>query len=652
MTACCSSGTFLARRSLVSLCVASILGAAAFVGGGTDGAGKSARALDPGLLFPSGTMMTISFDGKPVQEHGKDLAVSRILNEPEMKEFLKEALALLDERVGNAGKAFLKDLGLEDKDFDALAGARISIAVTRFEFGEQGFEGEPSFDLMLAAEMRGGQKAVESLLKALESMVAGPDGLKESTVGGVPAKTIPVPPGGPFSGVTYVVHEGWLIAGTSTAQLEGALARAKSGDSKGSALADPTYAAGMKEVLRPKTVASMYLDYGRALTLAAETDPMVKQVIGASGLTSLTGFAYGLDLDGTSVRERLYQGIKPGSPMAALWSPFDASTILSRVPKRSVAAYAASLDLKKYVDFILGMVKNLPGGEEEIDQALAEVDRVLGANWRQDLLPNLGPEIAAFVAMPKFGFVPEVGFLLKVGDRAKVEGAIAKIFASRENVLRKQTFLDNTITTIDCGAMKIDKDFNLRPAYAFVGDYLLVTPSPHTTKSLLISMNNKDGGLAGQETYTAALGRLKAENPSAGNLGVAYVDFAWVAGFLFENAVPIVQSAVREKDLAQMEREAGFRLDLAKIPSTDTVVKHLSPIIMAWQSKEGGVLADIVSPVSMVGTFTLAGAAGAALGVRKYESLEVGAEPAEHDRAKPRRRAAASRPGKDRDEDK
>ena len=29
MTACCSSGTFLARRSLVSLCVASVLGAAA-----------------------------------------------------------------------------------------------------------------------------------------------------------------------------------------------------------------------------------------------------------------------------------------------------------------------------------------------------------------------------------------------------------------------------------------------------------------------------------------------------------------------------------------------------------------------------------------------------------------------------------------------
>ena len=268
MVTCCSSG-FLARRSLISLCLATALGAAAFVGGGTE-AGKAPRALDPALLFPAGSVLMLSFDGKPMEEFGKELAISKIWHEPEVQEFFKEPVAMLEEQMKTNVAGFTKQLGIEEKDLEALGKSRIAIAVTRFAMPEGGMGAPEAFDLMLAADLRGSQKTAEVLIKALEDMMGGggeESPFKASTVGGIPAKTMPVP-GGMFDGVTWLFHDGWLIAGTNTAQLEGALARAKSGDPAGSLAADPLFAAGMKEVTRPKTVGAFYMDYGTFMNIA------------------------------------------------------------------------------------------------------------------------------------------------------------------------------------------------------------------------------------------------------------------------------------------------------------------------------------------------------------------------------------------------
>jgi Protein of unknown function (DUF3352) len=634
MTTCCSSGTILARRSLISVCVASLLGAATLFSGGGDGAPPP---IDPALLFPSGTVMTLAFDGGPCAAHSKELAISKIWQEAEVQEFLKDTLVLVKEQVDGGVAPFLKQLGIEDADLNALAKGRIAIGVTRFEMAEAG----PAVDLMLAAELRGGQKAADSLLKALEAqMGAGGEGpIKETTLAGIPAKTMSVPDGGPFSGVTYLFHEGWLIAGTSTTQLEAALGRAKSGDQKGSLLADAAYAAGMKEVARPKTIASFFLDLGVVVGSVSEM-PGMSEILASSGMNDIKSIFYGMDLDGPAIRDRMYAGIKPGSPMSKLQVPMDTAGVLSRIPKRSILAYSASLDFKGYFDYMVEMFKANPEVGDEVDSVLAEVDQALGKGWRQDLLPNLGPEVAGFVAMPRFGFLPEIGVLVKVKDRAKVESAIAKMFDSEgRRVVASTKFLDTTINTVDLGKLEIDPDFNLRPAYAFTGDYLMISPSPHTAKSLLVAMANKDGGLAANESFVRAFGALRADNPNAGNLGVSYIDLPWLAGFLLDSGIPLIQSAVPPDELAKLERE-NIKLDLAKIPSTDSVVKHLGPIIMATQAKEGGTYAEVVSPTGMIAPVMAIAAAATVVGMREARSMD---DPGEDSERGARRRARAAR---------
>lgn len=223
MTTCCSSSRSIVHRGLVSVLVVSALCAAAFVGGEGAGVPATSRGLDPAALFPASTVMTLSIDGGPCTEHAKELAISKIWNEPEVQEFLKGSLDLLKEQAETNIKGFTAQLGITPADLDQLAKIRITFAVTQFKLAEGGMSGMPTVDLMLAVDLKGQQKTMEALLKMLEAAAgAGEEGaIKEATVGGIPARMIPVPPGGPFTGVTYLFHEGWLLAGTSTAQTRG-----------------------------------------------------------------------------------------------------------------------------------------------------------------------------------------------------------------------------------------------------------------------------------------------------------------------------------------------------------------------------------------------------------------------------------------------
>jgi hypothetical protein len=665
MTTCCSSGTGFARRGLISLCVASVLGATAFVAG--DRAGAPPRALDPALLFPAGSVMTLGFDGKSLNEHAKELSISKIWAEPEVQEFFKETLEMVNEQAETAVGGFIKQLGLEDKDVEALGNARIVLGITRFEPPAGGMDsgGVPGFDLMLVADLRGSQKAVESLLKAGEAMLGGGEegAFKDTTVGGIPAKMMPVPDGGPFTGVTWLFHEGWLIAGTSTTQLEAAVARAKSGDQAGSLASDAAYAASMKEVARPKSVLSFYVNAAPLIGIAMESSPPAERaMMKALGIDGVKSVAYGMDLDGPSVREREFVVIAPGSPIGKLMQPIDAAGLLSKVPKRSVAAYAVSMPVKQAFEWFMSAVKTTPAADE-IETGLAKLEKVLGSSWREDLLPNLGPEMAAFAAMPRFGLLPEFGVLIKVGDRTKVEAAIAKMLErpKAKGAVGSLKFLDATINTVDLGALKIDRDLNLRPAYVFVGDYLLLTLTPHNEKSLLVAMNNKDGGLMAQEGFSKAFAKLQAEGPNAGNLGVSYFDLPWLAGLVLDTAIPLAQAAAPAREMEELESQNNVKLDLTKLPSTEAIVKHLGPILAASQAKEGGIYVDIVSPVGVIPASVIAGAIGGALAARQYMSVAAGHEEEPSERGARRRvrgrssTGASTRPAaepRDKDEDK
>ena len=217
--------------------------------------------------------------------------------------------------------------------------------------------------------------------------------------------------------------------------------------------------------------------------------------------------------------------------------------------------------------------------------------------------------------------------------------------------VRSVKFLDSTINYMDLGAMGIDKDLNLRPAWVFVDDYLLLTMCPHAAKSVLAAWAQKDGGLLAREDFARSFSRLKAESPNAGNTGIGYLDAQWLAGFLLDNAIPLVQSAVSPK---QLQKLGPFALDLGKLPSTQAITRHLSCIIMQGQTKEGGTYTEFVSPMGIIGTAVAIGAGAAGVMSARMAGEMIGgetAEPSEHG-ARHKIKKAKERDKTDKDEDK
>src|SRR5262245_54562464 len=125
MTACCSSASSKVRKGAVSLAVASALCAAAFVGGPNTASLRP--RVDPALLFPAGTVMTISLDGGPCTEFGRELALSKIWHEPEVQEFTKSATDFAHEFLESNAKTFAEQLGLKPEELHQLVRSKISI---------------------------------------------------------------------------------------------------------------------------------------------------------------------------------------------------------------------------------------------------------------------------------------------------------------------------------------------------------------------------------------------------------------------------------------------------------------------------------------------------------------------------------------------
>jgi hypothetical protein len=633
MSAPSASRSAIVSRAVVSSLVLSVLCAAAICGGGDP---DRRPLVDAAVLFPAGTPFVIAIDGKPCVESGKDLGVSRICNEPEVQAFFKESIELAREQIDSNVKGFAEMLGITPEDLMQLPKSRFVVGATSFQMPE-GMGAEPKLDLMLAVEIRAAEKAATALLKALEAQIGaggGESAPKDAVVGGVPARVLPVPPGGPFSSVTYFVHDGWLVAGTSAEQLEAAVTRMKTGDPAGSLASNPFYAAGMKEVARPKTVASLYVDFGFLADLMREMDDDgMKTLVAAGGLEAMKAIAIGVDLDGASIRERTFVQMTPNSALAKLQVPVDTTALLGKFPKRSILAYAASVNLKGYDEYVRKLLGAMPIPADEVKEVFTAVDEVLGPNWREDLLPNLGPEMGAFVSMPMYGLVPDVGVLIRVGDKAKVEAALARVI-DRPRMKAAHRTLEHeslTINYLDLGVLGIDDDLHMRPAYAFVDGYLLVTLAPHTARNVVQSMRETGGGLLGREDFAKTFGRLKAENPDAGNLGIVYLDAQWLAGFVLDTAIPILQSAVPAEDL---EDAGPLKVDLGKLPSTQAITRHLSAVVSQNQTKSGGTYGESVSPTGMIGTMALFGAVAgfvAAMRVTDMESAPPISQPPKDD---------------------
>ncbi len=578
--------------------------------------------LDPAALFPAETLGMVSINGAPWQESGKELALGKIINEPEVQEFISGMMEKF-----HAGQeqmdAQLQQMGLSRADLEALGTTRVLFGVTRFEPPARGGMGPPSIDLMLAMDLRGRQEAFQNILKSFEQMLETMGGVQPTDVkiGGVPAKHVAVPGEAdakrPFSGVSWLVHEGWFLAGTSDAHLEQAMGRVKSGETGGSLVTNATYATAAQQVMRPKTVGSVYVGLKPIMAMIAAESPEAKKPMAAMGFDKLESVAFGLDLDGPGFRERLFLGAPADTFYRKLLAKIDAAKLLAMVPKGSFLAQASGLNMGEYYDSFTAMIEAQDEhGAKEMHEGIAGFEKAMSVKLREDVLANLGPEYAAFAAMPKSGLIPDMGVMIRVKDRAKIEGLIDRAIkkSKAKSAHGSIKWGETTINYIETGEMGVFPEdwMNFRPSYAFVGDYLLVTLWPQAAKNVISAMARKEGGLPTREDFARGFARLKAENQDAGNSGVGYLDTGAAASMLVETVIPILQTVV-PGSIPEMD---GLELNMAAFPSSEAICKHLFGTISTVQSLDSGIYTDYYSPMTIT-LPAIALGAGVAVGVRQ-----------------------------------
>ena len=153
----------------------------------------------------------------------------------------------------------------------------------------------------------------------------------------------------------------------------------------------------------------------------------------------------------------------------------------------------------------------------------------------------------------------------------------------------------------------------LRPAFAFVGEYLLVTPWPQAAKNLIRSLGTNKAGLFSREDFALTYGHLKGERKGAGTLGLYYVDLRALVGFVVDTLAPVAQFAALPEELP---------LDPGLLPSAAIFNRHLFGIIASTEKTEHGMYAEYWSPTSVMGGGLILGAAaGAVVGLRTARSM-------------------------------
>lgn len=594
-----------------------------------DAASPKIRALDVAAVFPDSTLALIHVDGRPCAQHAKELGVSRILRSPEMQEFLGPLMQIVEGQIQGA-------MAAPDAPFDVqelvslLLTGRTMVGLTRLDtqtVNKGDFQSkQTSVDLMFALNFASGrQESMRKIVTGIEEAIAAEANGPPSTavqVGGIEGRRFPLLEGEsfrPFSSLTYLLVDDWLLAGTSEAQLEQAIGRIKTGDAKGSLAANDVYRKCAAETLRPKSIAGVYLGLKDALHRVEKLEhgpEIVKQLKG-SGIEQMTALAFATEMDGLAMRDRGY--VHGYNPSGLVEKP-QLAALHALLPKSSSLVVTTAFDPTKMLDIMLAAFASEMGDRPA--REIAAFEKKHKIRLREDVLGAIGPEFGFYASLPRHGVIPEFGFLMRTTDKPKAENVFKKLVAlgKLEASAATTTHRGAQINYVEIAGpgVRIDGErVAFRPCYTFVDGYVLVSPWPQAAKNFLDAVARKDGGFAARDDVTAAFARLRADRPDAGMGGMTYFDLPALAGFVLDVGVPALQSMV-SSDMVQN------LVDMAKFPPTDVFTSNLSPIIMTTQYDGEGVSTFVVSPLGMMSLSAVL--SGAVVGIAAQRGMMVPGE--------------------------
>lgn len=321
-------------------------------------------------------------------------------------------------------------------------------------------------------------------------------------------------------------------------------------------------------------------------------------------LKQIQAVSAGMKLDGANIRDAICI-LKPRKARASTM----ACNSLSLTSSQTLLYYAAVLNLA-------GNAPKLPDpsldstGILTILNALSQALQSEGLTFA-DFKAAFGPEISSIVDWPPGAMQPGLLLSIDVKDKAKA-----------------QKFVD-TLTGGQAGLSSLAKqEIDGVPYYSFPSEtagFVSVAPALALTDKALVfglSFDSVKSAVDQAKSGNARLDKSASYREAVGSVEKPTGAFGYIdAKALFERIYGLASNTV--KMLAIFNPHANDYADLNKLPTTETISKHLTPIVYSMSADENGWLIESTGPV----TFNqVAFGMGAGFGIAAFEKQsQVGA---------------------------
>jgi uncharacterized protein DUF3352/tetratricopeptide repeat protein len=360
-----------------------------------------------------------------------------------------------------------------------------------------------------------------------------------------------------------------------------------------------------KKFANPDSTLFAYVNFqGFTNKLGPWMPPEALEYLDLFGVGSVDAIALGSVPAGSVSREIFYvdaPGEKAG--LLRILAPRPSGMkALAFAPPETAVFLSATVDVQTGYQEAMRILRTIHEPTyRQVQEHLHQMESQVGLSLEKDIVAGLGGEISLYAGLPAGGgMIPDVVAVVGVKDRAAFERCLAVPLAMAPQLEFKTLEYEGAQVKYlgsRAGGLPVT------PAYAIVDDLMVVGTSPNSVKQVIHSRTEKRPSLADNPEFQAARARLVAKNPSC----FEYVDVKRIVTSLYATASPFLQGVQGHIDAA------GLPLDMALLPTVDTLSKHLSAAASAWSSDEDGILAEGVSPIGLGALVSLGFAAAASL---------------------------------------
>jgi hypothetical protein len=519
---------------------------------------------DPALLLPQSTAVYAAIPDVPrAAMRWPNTTLSKISGEKEMRDFLEKPFSQMAKGGGKDAAGILLSLK-PGRLFAAVLTAKGASVESVVGFQFWGSRGD--FD-----------KAISRLRTEIHQGKE-PEVLREK-INGTEISSSAMPDGSQL----FTAAQGrWGFLANSREALLAVIERAAGRDATPALAEDPAFKTCLSKMpidpdvlifLRPGTLMDALLTVGNAL--GAQADPnQVEQIRKAEAVS------FCLKMDGANLRDAIF---------VLRQSPADLGKLTH------VGMSLTSPQTLGYFDFLLqfealaGMAKN-PATQKYVPQPI---------NGEAPLLQRLPEaferEASVSFSWPVEKMTPELLITSSVKDPVKAESVLMEIVS----------YLPETTITEKAGAKFYGfptlRSTFLDPTLAVTPDLFVLAMNPAEAEAAL-ARRNAPQTLEQSPAFAPALETFRTANESFGFLDTKG---------LFERAFPLLRQVIVFG--VAFTPGASDLIDAEKLPQTETIAKHLTPIVYSQTRLPEGYLIESSGPITMNQAAILAMGAGATI---------------------------------------